>query len=364
MSIVDFKKLLISTLVLLSVPLIGLAQEGTDAADEEDKAEAKAVDEITVTGSRVKRDTYSSIAPLQVITGQMSREVGLIDPATILQESSSASGLQIDLTFQGFVLDNGPGATNIDLRGLGIGRTLVLVDGRRAAPAGVEGAPFAVDLGLIPASLVQQYDVLLDGASSVYGSDAVAGVTNVILRKDFDGLEVEAFTASPDQSGGLTNTISLAWGKNFDRGFFGVGVEYEDAEEVTLAQRSWTQDCRRHVEIDQNGMIRHNDLFNELEFGRRPEECVATRTSGRFIMPNVFGGAGSIWYTPGFSNSGVPNFSQESMIFFNAGMDGDGDGVSDIRSLVDYSGDVHGGDLTHLFPDFQSLSVMASVYSP
>ena len=363
MSIVDFKKLFISTLVLLSVPLLGLAQDSdgdSDGADEKEKAGGRGVEEIVVTGSRIKRSTFSSISPLQVITGQMSREVGLIDPATILQESSVAGGLQIDLTFQGFVLDNGPGSTTIDLRGLGTGRTLVLIDGRRAAPAGVEGAPFAVDLSLIPASLVQQYDVLLDGASSIYGSDAVAGVTNVILRKDFDGLEVEAFTSSPDQGGGLQNTISVAYGKNFDRGFFGIGIEYEDQEEVLLSERSWTANCDRHVEITESGEIRHNDLWREEVFGFRPEDCKAGRNSGRFGIHSAnFGSPGWIYHTPGFSNSGVPNFSSEDMVFFNAGMDGNCDGITDIRSLVDYSGSVHGGDSAHLFPDFQSLSAMA-----
>lgn len=362
MSIVDFKKLFISTLVLLSVPLLGLAQEidgDSDDADENEEAGGRGVEEIVVTGSRIKRSTFSSISPLQVITGQMSREVGLIDPATILQESSVAGGLQIDLTFQGFVLDNGPGSTTIDLRGLGAGRTLVLIDGRRAAPAGVEGAPFAVDLSLIPASLVQQYDVLLDGASSIYGSDAVAGVTNIILRKDFDGFEFEAFTSSPDQSGGLQNTIALTYGKNFDRGFFGLGIEYEDNEPVLVSQRSWTANCDRHVEITESGEIRHNDLWREQVFGFRPEDCKAARNAGRFIMPSGLFGPGSLYHTPGFSNSGVPNFSAEDLTFTNAGLDGNGDGITDIRSLVDYSASANGGDSRQLFPDFQSLSIMA-----
>jgi iron complex outermembrane recepter protein len=369
-SIVDFKKLFISTLVLLSVPLLGLAQDEDEEtaaaiaeAAAEDQEEERAAEEIVVTGSRIKRDTYSSIAPLQVITGQMSREAGLIDPATILQESSAGGGQQIDLTFQGFVLDNGPGSTTIDLRGLGAGRTLVLIDGRRAAPAGVEGAPFAVDLSLVPASLVQQYDVLLDGASSVYGSDAVAGVTNIILRKDFDGLELESFTTSPDQSGGLQNTVSVAYGKNFDRGFIGIGVEFEDQEEVLLSERSWSAECVKHVEIDQNGAIRTLDLWRKELFGWRDENCNTSggqsRNAARFIMPGGILGPGSLYYTPGFSNSGVPNFSAEDLTFTNSGLDGDGDGLTDIQSLADYSGSAIGGDTGQLFPDFQSLSVMA-----
>ncbi|MDZ7767607.1 MAG: hypothetical protein U5K38_00265 [Woeseiaceae bacterium] len=101
----------------IAAPL-SLAQDTGD--DDEDAVdEEETYDEVTVTGSRLKRDTYSSIAPLQVITSQVSREVGLIDAADILQESSAASGQQIDLTFQGFVLDNGPGSSTINLRGLG-----------------------------------------------------------------------------------------------------------------------------------------------------------------------------------------------------------------------------------------------------
>lgn len=103
-----------------------------EAEGDEDEADER-VEEIIVTGSRLKRDTYSSISPLQIITGQVSREVGLIDAADILQESTASSGLQIDLTFQGFVLDNGPGSSTISLRGLGEARTLVLVNGRRLA---------------------------------------------------------------------------------------------------------------------------------------------------------------------------------------------------------------------------------------
>ena len=78
---------------------------------------------ITVTGSRIVRDTYTSVSPLQVITTERSQEAGLFDPSQILQRSESASGQQIDATFQGFVLDNGPGSQTLNLRGLGADRT-------------------------------------------------------------------------------------------------------------------------------------------------------------------------------------------------------------------------------------------------
>ncbi|MCH8118060.1 MAG: TonB-dependent receptor plug domain-containing protein, partial [Proteobacteria bacterium] len=271
-----------------------LAQEEADEADDEERVR----EEIIVTGSRLKRDTYSSIAPLQIITSQVSREVGLIDAANILQESTASAGQQIDLTFSGFVLDNGPGSTTLDLRGLGEARTLLLVNGRRLAPAGVEGAPFAPNLELVPASLVQQYDILLDGASSVYGSDAIAGVANIILRKDFDGFEIEVYSRIPDHGAGLDNTLSVVWGRNFDRGFVGFGAEFTDTERVNFADRPWTAGCERHHEIDQNGQFRSQEQFFTTVYGMPWDDCRIGLLAARTFVPT---GTGSIYYTPGTS---------------------------------------------------------------
>lgn len=346
----------LAALFLVASP--SFAQD-TDDDGVEEAAEAPAdVEEVVVTGSRLKRDTYTSIAPLQVITSQVSREVGLIDAGDILQESTAASGQQIDLTFQGFVLDNGPGSSTINLRGLGEARTLVLLNGRRMAPAGVEGAPFAADLNLIPASLVEQYDLLLDGASSVYGSDAVAGVTNIILRKDFNGLEVEAYSNVPHQSAGLENTISVVWGKNTDRGFIGFGAEYTDVEAVTLADREWTDQCDRNMEIDQFGQRRTLGRFDEVQFLMSASECKTLASAGWISIPGfarAFGtGYGSVFYTPEFANSGIPNFSDWS--FFGP-VDANGDGRNDV-DFIDYALEENQQE-AHLFPDLSRTSVMA-----
>lgn len=303
------------------------AQE--DSAEEEAADEQEATEEIIVTGSRLKRDTFSSISPLQVITGQLSREVGLIDAADILQESTAAGGQQIDLTFQGFVLDNGPGATTVSLRGLGADRTLLLVNGRRLSPAGVEGSPSSPDLTFIPASLVQQYDILLDGASSIYGSDAIAGVTNIILRKDFDGLEIDLFSRIPEQSGGVDNTLSVVWGKNFDRGFLGLGVEATDSERIRRKDRKWTAGCQKNAEIDENGQVRTADQRRTFGLSNMAwDECYSG--TGGLVSRVSVPGVGSIYYTPGYTNGGWPNFSESSSPFGGFGVDGDGDGLTDI----------------------------------
>ena len=328
-----------------------LAQD--ESGEEEDEVEA--TEEIVVTGSRLKRDTYSSISPLQIITGQVSREVGLIDAADILQESTAASGQQIDLTFQGFVLDNGPGATTIDLRGLGAARTLVLVNGRRLAPAGVEGAPVSPDLNLVPAALVQQYDILLDGASSVYGSDAVAGVANIILRKDFDGFEIEAYSRVPHHDNGLDNTLSAVWGQNFDRGFIGVGAEFTDRERVRIKDRPWTAGCERDVEETESGEIRTTNLFYPTVYGMEWDGCTAGLLAGRVSVPV----AGSIYYTPGFQQSagGWPEFSESNQ--FGFGIDGNGDGSTDL-SFKDYDL-IRGNSFqdSDLFPEVSTQNFMA-----
>ena len=138
----------ISLAMAVSLALAGAvqAQEVEDDGDlEESAVEATAsntatpqaaptMDEVVVTGSRLRRDTFSSVAPLQIITTEFAKEAGLIDAADILQGSTAATGQQIDLTFQGFVLDNGPAASTVDLRGLGANRNLVLINGRRVSP--------------------------------------------------------------------------------------------------------------------------------------------------------------------------------------------------------------------------------------
>ncbi|NNF39819.1 MAG: TonB-dependent receptor [Woeseiaceae bacterium] len=288
---------------------------------------------------------------MQVISGQVSREIGSIDPATILQDSSAAGGQQVDMTFTGFVLDNGPGSSTIDLRGLGAQRTLVLINGRRAAPVGVEGAPFALDLNLIPSSLVDRYEILTDGASSVYGSDAIAGVANVILRKDFDGFEFEAYSTIPEYSNGIQNTISAAWGFNGDRSSFGIAADYTTQESVPRTDRPWSSGCESYREIDENGKIRTEFLGYNYDFGMKTSPCTIAFGARRIFDSGLFG---SVYYTPGESNSGIPNFSEAADFVVS---DLDDDGVPDV-DFTDYWVTNETGQ-SHLFPEQDRVSVTA-----
>ncbi len=312
------------------------------------------IEEVVVTGSRLKRDTYSSVAPLQVITGQVSREIGAIDPSTILQDSPSAGGNQVDVTYQGFVTTNGPGSSTIDLRGLGEEKTLVLINGRRAAPVGVEGAPFAPDLNMVPSGLIERYEILLDGASSIYGSDAVAGVANIIMRKDFEGFEVETFNTIPDYSGGVQNNLSASWGKNFDRGVFGIAVDATHTEAVDRNDRPWSSGCQSYREIDRDGNIYTDLIQYQVDYGMKTSPCTIGFGAAR-VFDNQAGLFGSLYYTGATTNTTIPGFSEATLI--GAPVDTDGDGVVDV-DFTDYFLTSSAG-VEHLFPEMDRVSAMA-----
>jgi iron complex outermembrane receptor protein len=292
---------------------------------------------IVVTGSRVKQpSTYNSISPLQVLTAEASRDVGEFDPVQVLQRSPAAAGQQIDATFGGFVLDNGPGSQTLNLRGLGADRTLLLLNGRRLAPAGVEGAPTNPSINLLPGSLIARYDLLLDGASSVYGSDAIAGVGNIILRKDFMGLELYGEGSYNPGGGGNDYTVSAAWGKTFDRGFFGIGAEYAFNDKVQLGDRSFFSKCDRHYEVDQNGDIHTVDLRSDaLIRNRNPAigtplgECKTANLTGRiFIQSTNYGSVYFNGFNGGQGNTFIPGFTDNSLL--GVDLDTNGDGFVDV----------------------------------
>jgi iron complex outermembrane receptor protein len=311
---------------------------GTDAKGRQQSGN------ITVTGSRIVRDTYSSISPLQVLTTENQQAVGAFDPAQILQRAEAASGVQIDATFQGFVLNNGPGSQTINLRGVGANRTLVLANGRRLAPAGVEGAPTSVSINLIPASLVDRYDILTDGASSVYGSDAVAGVINVILRKDFDGLEIQANGDVNPGGEGEDYTLSAAWGFNTDRAVFGIGAEYRVREEVKLSDRDFLRGCATNLEEDAAGNIYRVGISDDAlirsrsnnRVGTPTSECIVSGIVGRIFVPQTRMGSvyfptdGVIANFPNDPVTGRPFNWGDNATFQGVDLDRNNDGIIDV----------------------------------
>ena len=205
-------------------------------ATEEDKK----VERVVVTGSRLKKNEFTSSAPIQVITREETTLEGLNDTGDILQGSTlSAGSQQINNTFGGFVTQGGPGANTLSLRGLGAQRTLVLVNGRRIAPAGTRGQTGQADLNTIPESMIDRIEILKDGGSSIYGSDAVAGVVNIITRKNYDGIELSGSTNQAFEGGGATYQVNGLWGETFDRGHFMVTGEYYRRDPLRFGDRDY-----------------------------------------------------------------------------------------------------------------------------
>jgi len=203
-------------------------------------------DEVVVTGSRIRRDTFSSISPIQVVDGDVARDLGLVDAQDLLSNVSVISGQQntvgVSTAFNGGLQQafTTIGNATPNLRALGSSvtgraRTLVLINGRRLGPIGVGGAPANPDVSMIPGTLIERADILLDGASSVYGSDAVGGVINYIMRSDFDGVELSATSQISEHGWGMQNVFSATTGVSNDRGFIGFAAEFNMQEEIDQA---------------------------------------------------------------------------------------------------------------------------------
>ena len=193
---------------------------------------------VVVTGSRIRHTEYNSAAPVQILTSEKSSLSGMISATDVLQNSTVAAGSgQINNTFTGFVVNGGDGVNTVALRGLGSQRTLVLLNGRRLPPAGVGGTVSAVDLNTLPQSMISRYEILKDGASSIYGSDAVAGVVNAITRKNFDGLELNTQIKQSEHKGADQYQYDLTWGKTFDKGHVLVSVAQYEQTSLTKGQR-------------------------------------------------------------------------------------------------------------------------------
>lgn len=218
------------------------AQSSTGSADtpspsDADKGKAKTLDSVTVSGTLLKRPEYQEIVPVQVVSIQADRAAGSFGTVGLLQSTAIAMGsTQINNQFSGFVVGGGTGIQTIDLRGLGANRTLVLLDSQRPGPAGTQGQTGSgFDLNVIPEVILGSVEIVKDGSSSIYGSDAISGVVNLITKKRIDGTELEAFWGVPQHDGGQQVSTSIAHGFNFDKGNIVIAAQFQ--EQFPLAQR-------------------------------------------------------------------------------------------------------------------------------
>lgn len=197
---------------------------------------ANKVERIEVTGSRIQRQDMETASPVTSIDAATITAQGYSSVDQLLQDQTSMAGAPM-----GSTTNNGSdGVAQVDLRGMGANRTLVLINGRRMVNSG-SGANSSVDLNSIPVAMIQRVEILKDGASAVYGSDAIAGVVNIITKKDFDGFQFDAKTSSTDHGDGQTYEGSLLYGFNTDNGGnYTFGAAFSKRNGVIQADRDWT----------------------------------------------------------------------------------------------------------------------------
>jgi len=196
-------------------------------------------EEVVVTGSRIRRKDLTTPAPVTVVTREQFESSGRMTIGDYLQtmpEQGNAPNFQLNT---GGINYGADGATRINLRSLDVKRTLVLINGRRVVPAGLGGSP-AVDLNTIPTEAVERVEVLKDGASAVYGSDAIAGVVNVITRQRYNGTDLGAQYGSSTKSDAQTFDAHLTTGTSGDVGGALFSVRYFNQQDSWLRDRTWS----------------------------------------------------------------------------------------------------------------------------
>lgn len=215
--------------------------QSTQSTQNNTQEQATEVQQIVVTGSRIRNKEFTSASPVQVLSSEQAELRGQPDVAqAILQSTLALASFQLNDQLTGYVTAGGGGTQSVALRGAGPQRTLTILNGRRAGPSGTRGQVQAFDLGVIPGSMVERTEILKDGASSIYGSDAVAGVVNVITRTDLDGARMNAFYAAPFDGGGEQVRLDGAIGRVFDRGYVNASFEYFESKAQLRRDRDYT----------------------------------------------------------------------------------------------------------------------------
>jgi iron complex outermembrane receptor protein len=212
---------------------VGLTAAPVFAQSEE--AGSEKLETIVVTGSRIRRADIETAQPVFVIDRKAIENQGFTSVADILQNLTSSGSPAISRS-QVLASGENVGGYYVDLRNLGANRTLVLVDGKRlgATSGGYQ------DLGQIPTSAIERIEVLKDGASSVYGSDAIAGVVNVITRTRFNGAEGSAYVGQFDQDDGNRSVYDFTIGSTSDRSSVTMSVQYSKEEPVWARDREFS----------------------------------------------------------------------------------------------------------------------------
>ncbi|MGH8112743.1 MAG: TonB-dependent receptor plug domain-containing protein, partial [Rhodanobacteraceae bacterium] len=209
---------------------------------------------IVVTGSHIRRVDIETSNPVVVVTAQQIAATGKLTLGDVVQDLPVVTG---GVSNPAVNNGGGSGSTLVGLRGLGPQRTLVLVDGQRVI--GVNnigsGASGAVDLNTIPAAAVERIEVLTDGASAVYGSDAIGGVINIILKSNYQGAQFQTSYGISDHDDGERKGASFMFGQTSDKGSILAGVSYNKFDEVYAGARNFSKNPLQLTTTAHGGLV-------------------------------------------------------------------------------------------------------------
>jgi iron complex outermembrane receptor protein len=296
------------------------------AAAQAPAAQPQQLEEVVVTGSRIVRRDYEANSPLQTVDRSAFEQQNSIGLETALnnlpQFVPAAQGLT-QLQDQSQMTDNFPtltsGASTISLRGLGSNRNLVLLDGYRATPI---NATMAVDLNSIPSAAIERVEVITGGASSVYGADAVAGVVNFILKKDFEGLDLDIQTGAMQNGAGAESRASALFGVSSadKRGNIMVGLELAKRDPIHADDTDFWHNALRDGTTYPTQLIYTGPYYTVAANNaplRSTFDGIFSQAPAGAIMPNAadptrVGGGNVYWNEDGTVYTGGASFSNNT----------------------------------------------------
>lgn len=275
--------------VLFVTPAAAQNQAGTPAGQDGQQAGST---EIVVTGSRISRPDLQASTPVAVVTAERIEQTGASNIQDVLA-TLPAVGQNVSRTSSNFS-STGNGTATVNLRNLGASRTLVLIDGRRTL--GIAGTS-AVDVNNIPTDLIQRVDVVTGGASAVYGSEAIAGVVNFVLKNDFQGVRVRAQNTVSDKGDAPRQYVSVTAGHNFGEGRGNVTANFSYDNDHGLPSR--------------NRSFSANDMPNRSTYAAQglfdvsnPNQSAFSPTSGRTF---TFDGANNL---KGYQSANIDGYNR------------------------------------------------------
>lgn len=256
-------------------------------------------DEIVITGSRIARPNLASPNPITSVQGEeffRSGQVSIGDQLNQLPQLASTFSQSNSTRFLGTA-----GLNLLDLRDLGTQRTLVLVNGRRHVAGDILNSGTSVDTNTIPTDLIERVDVVTGGESAVYGSDAIAGVVNFVLKDHFEGLQARAQSGISTYGDGGAQFVSLLGGKNFGdgRGNIAVNLEYAHQDQYFGTGRPYLNSQRSFITVNPDGTAGNpeNVLYNDVRSASYSETGII-RFGGNALLNGGIGPNGVRYYVP------------------------------------------------------------------